>query len=85
MSLRKKVCVSRFEINATVSDTAHQSTHPLTHRPYPAVWAERSDDYLSAGYALGTPASDQVIYQDDHCYHDQDVNQVATEVTDKPQ
>ena len=32
-----------------------------------------------------TPAGDQVVYQDDHCHHDQDVNQIATEVTDEPE
>ena len=32
-----------------------------------------------------TPASDQVVYQDDHSYDQQDVNQAATDVTDEPQ
>jgi len=32
-----------------------------------------------------TPASNQVVYQDDHCNHYQDVNQVATDVTDETQ
>jgi hypothetical protein len=44
------------------------------------------DDDLSAARVLGlTPASDQVVYQDDHRYHDQDMNQVATDVTDESQ
>jgi hypothetical protein len=32
-----------------------------------------------------TPASDQVVYQDDHRDHYQDVNQVSTEVTNEAQ
>jgi hypothetical protein len=32
-----------------------------------------------------TPASNQVVYQDDHCDHYQDVNQIATEVSDESQ
>ena len=30
-----------------------------------------------------TPAGHQVEYQDDHGHHDQDVNEIATEVTEK--
>lgn len=32
-----------------------------------------------------TPAGHQVVYQDDHGHHDQDVNEIATEVTKKSQ
>jgi hypothetical protein len=32
-----------------------------------------------------TPATDQVVYQDDHRYDHQDVNQVATDVTEESQ
>jgi hypothetical protein len=32
-----------------------------------------------------TPAGDQVEYQYDHSYDQQDVNQAATEVADEPQ
>jgi hypothetical protein len=32
-----------------------------------------------------TPAGDQVEYQYDHSYDQQEVNQVATEVADEPQ
>jgi len=35
--------------------------------------------------ALGPTARDQVEYQDDYGNHDQDVNEIATEVTDKSQ
>jgi hypothetical protein len=34
---------------------------------------------------LTSPPRDQVVDQDDHCHHYQDVNQVATEATDETQ
>jgi hypothetical protein len=33
--------------------------------------------------ALTSPARDQVVYQDDHGDHYQDVNQITTEVADE--
>ena len=39
--------------------------------------------YVIAPETLTPPASDQVVYQDDHCDHYQDVNQIATDVADE--
>jgi hypothetical protein len=41
---------------------------------------------VSSAFALNpAPACDQVVYQDDHCDHYQDVNQIAADVTDESQ
>ena len=34
---------------------------------------------------LASPTSDQVVYEDDHSYDQQDMNQAATDVTEETQ
>jgi len=38
---------------------------------------------FAVAFELTAPAGNQVVNQDDHCDHYQDVNQVSTEVTDE--
>jgi hypothetical protein len=77
---------AKSENSATVSDHVPQSARPRTCSPYPDISGRASDDEFSAGRALDrTPATDQVVYQDDHCDYYQDVNQVAAKVADESQ